>query len=131
MNRRQFITSTFGASFSLAATGALAQTSATGIILVGAGWCNVCKQAAPMLEAFSQAHGVPVLVASGDNQPIPPFASVVPAAGHPIAQQVQAYPTTLVFSNKSNQLVASIVGYRNPTWYLSQVRSGVIVSEQM
>ena len=84
-----------------------------------------------MLAAFSQAHGVPVLVASADGRLIPPFASMVPASGHPIAQQVQAYPTTLVFSNKANELVSSIVGFRNPTWYLSQVRSGVILSEEL
>ena len=123
-------TATAGA-LSLVGCHAEAQTQGTGLILVGAGWCHVCHQAAPMLSAFSQAHGVPVLVASGDGRPIPPFDAFVPAAGHPIAGQVQVYPTTLVFSNATNALVASVVGFRNPTWYLQQVRNGVLVSEAL
>src|SRR6056300_298967 len=92
LNRRQVLT---GLSGLVLAPPLAAQVSVTGIIFAGASWCPVCKKAAPVLAAISERFGVPVLVASADERPIPPFPNLVPLAGHPLARSVAAYPTTL------------------------------------
>lgn len=131
MNRRAFL-SLFATTPALFAAPPLtARTPSTGLIFVGASWCPVCHQAAPMLAAFSQAHGVPVIVASEDARPIPPFPDVVPAAGHPIAATVEAFPTTFVYSSAADQVVAAILGFNNATWYLGEVRRAVLHAEQL
>ena len=95
-----------------------------GFILVGAGWCAVCKNAAPLLYAFAQRQGVPVLVASQDLQPIPPFVNVMPTEGHPIANVVRRFPTVLAVRPASMEVAYSFEGYRNPTWFLRQLQQG-------
>jgi thiol-disulfide isomerase/thioredoxin len=92
-------------------------------IFVGASWCPVCHQAAPMLALFSRRTGVPVLVASQDGRPIAPFERFVPSAEHPIAMSVKLLPTTLVYSNKTENLIASIEGYRNSRSYFNQLKA--------
>ena len=94
---------------------------ATGIIFVGASWCPVCKQAAPMLNVFAQRHGIPVIVASHDGRPIEPFATFVDGRTHPIAGPVRAFPTTFVYSAITDDVVGGFEGYRNPQWFLGQL----------
>lgn len=96
------------------------------LILVGASWCAVCKQAAPMLAVFADRFQLPVLVASADEKPIAPFERFVPAAGHAIAASVNRFPTTMIYSGQADQLVYAVEGYRNATWYLGQLRAGVV-----
>lgn len=93
----------------------------TALILVGASWCPVCKQAAPILALLAERRGLPVLVATADARPIAPFPSFVPLAGHPIAGAIERFPTTLVFSSVSQSLVGAFEGYRDPAHYVSRI----------
>lgn len=131
LNRRDLIIGA-GAALSMPSL-ALAQDKATSValIMVGASWCPVCKQAAPMLAVFAERFGVPVLLASADERPIAPFETYVPLAGHPIAGAIARFPTTVIYSNHVNQLVASIEGYRNARWYLGQLRAGTAQAEAL
>lgn len=103
------------------AEGAEARQGNAAIILVGASWCPVCKQAAPILALFAETRGLPVLVASADARPIPPFPAFVAAEGHPVAAGVSAYPTTFVFSASDNAVVGGFEGYRDPGHYVTQL----------
>lgn len=124
-NRRAFI---IGAASSLASP-AVAKENEIGFILVGASWCPVCKVAAPMLAVLAENSGIPVLVASQDSRPIPPFEKFTPIADHPLVASVQRYPTTFVFSSKANALVGGVEGYRSPTWYVSNLKA--VIREAM
>ena len=109
---------------------AMAQsTSATGLVLVGASWCPVCKQAAPMLALFAERHAIPVIVASHDQRPIEPFAHFVDGRTHPLAAGVTAYPTTFVFSSVADGVVGGIEGYRDPQWYFTNLLALVRAAE--
>ena len=122
-NRRAVLTGLGG--LTLAAQNARGDGIAQfGFILVGAGWCAVCKNAAPLLYAFARQQGVPVLVASQDLQPIPPFSDVMPTEGHPIANVVQRFPTVFAVRPASMEVAYSFEGYRNPTWFLRQLQLG-------
>lgn len=110
---------------------AQAETQSVALIMVGASWCPVCKQAAPMLAVFAERYGVPVMVVSHDDKPIAPFETYVPANQHPIAGAIERFPTTLIYSNYVDQLVVSIEGYRNPRWYLGQLRNGTAQAEAL
>lgn len=127
LNRRQILVG-FSALFT-ANTGK-ARVTSTGIIFAGASWCPVCKKAAPILAAISERFEVPVVVASADERPIPPFAGVVPLFGHPIAKTVSAYPTTFIYNANQDAVIGSIEGYRDPTWYLAALRSFIRQSEE-
>lgn len=126
-NRRQVLT---GLSGLMLAPPTEAQVSATGIIFAGASWCPVCKKAAPVLAALSERFDLPVIVASADERPIPPFPNLVPLAGHPLAAAVAAYPTTFIYNSKRNAVIGSIEGYRDPTWYLGAVTAFIRQSEE-
>ena len=126
-SRRQILT---GLSGLVLAAPACANATSTGIIFAGASWCPVCKKAAPVLAAISERFGVPVLVASADERPIPPFPNLVPLAGHPLARSVAAYPTTLIYNAKSDTVIGSIEGYKSPTWYLGTVTAFIRQSEE-
>ena len=90
-------------------------------IFVGAGWCQVCKSAAPFLALFAQRRNIPVLVASADARPIEPFPSFADASTHPLAAQIDHYPTTLIYSAQQNAILASVEGFRDAAWYVGQL----------
>lgn len=127
-NRRQVLLSLSGL---IDAGTATARVPSTGIIFAGASWCPVCKQAAPILAVFSARHGLPVLVASADERPIPPFETLVPLGGHPIAGSVAVYPTTFIYNGTSDALIGRIEGYRDPTWYMGTLANLVRSSEEI
>ena len=125
--RREILTSAL-AAVALPLGAANAQTSdlgSTALILVGASWCPVCKQAAPVLALLAERRGLPVLVASADARPIAPFPSFVPLERHPIAGAIERYPTTLVFSSRVQTVVGGFEGYRDPAHYITQL-SGLL-----
>ena len=103
----------------------------TGIILVGAGWCPVCKQAAPILALIAQQRDLPVLVATEDNRPIPPFPNCVPSEGNRIAAPVTAYPTTFVYSAALGDIVGGFEGYRNQAWYAQSLLTLITRAEAL
>lgn len=113
------------ASVAVCAPKVAAEELGAGIIFVGASWCPVCHKAAPLLKAISDQLNVPVLVASGDAKPIAPFSEFVPAAGHPLAAEVREYPTVLIYSAAEQKIVATVVGYRRPQWFMQQVTNGL------
>ena len=127
-NRRQILTAL--PSLALAGSG-YAQTPGTGLIFAGASWCPVCKKAAPILAAFAERHSLPVLVASADARPIPPFPDIVPLNHHPMGETVSVYPTTLIYHATQDAVIGSVEGYRNATWYLSAITTFVRQSEEI
>ncbi len=118
-NRRSFI---LGGASTLLPMPALALEN-TGVILVGASWCSFCKQAAPLLKLLSDQGGFPVLVASYDSKPIPPFPDMVPSQSNPLTRDIVSFPVTLVYSSSENRVVGRVDGYRNPRWYMRSVAS--------
>ena len=110
---------------SLIASPSFATNQQVGLIFVGASWCAVCKQAAPILALFCERQGIEVLVASADNRPIAPFPEFIPSKDNAIAAQINRYPTTLVFSVSEQRVVGLIEGYRNPSWYLSKITKNI------
>jgi hypothetical protein len=84
-----------------------------------------------MLAVFAERYGVPVMVVSHDEKPIAPFETYVDPNDHPIASAIERWPTTLIYSNYVNELVVSIEGYRNPRWYLGQLRNGTAQAEAL
>jgi len=128
MNRRAFLIGSVASA--LITSKALAQTTKTAFIFVGASWCPVCHRAAPVLARIAIQSGTPVLVASADGRPIAPFERFVSTQDHPIANAVTAYPTTLVYSGNSKQLVATIEGYRQPNWYTHQLVNAIAQVER-
>ena len=128
MNRRGFVT---GASAALAwavARPALA-TGDVGFILIGASWCGICKRAAPVLAALAQPAGLPVLVVTEDGRPIAPFPSAIGLDGHPLGARVRKYPTTLIYSGRSDTVVDEVIGYRNARDYAARIARGVRLAE--
>ena len=120
MNRREFFVGVTAVSFAALPSYADGARS-TGVIFVGASWCPVCKQAAPMLNVFAQRHRIPVIVASHDGRPIEPFRQFVDGRSHPLAAPVRALPTTFVYSSLIDGVVGGFEGYRNPQWFLGQL----------
>ena len=105
-NRRQILIGLSGVAL---AGPAIARTPTTGIIFAGASWCPACKQAAPILAAFAERHGLPVIVASADARPIPPFPEILSLNHHPMGETVSVYPTTLIYNARSNRkLIKSV-----------------------
>ncbi|QEP30424.1 conjugal transfer protein TraF [Pukyongiella litopenaei] len=126
MKRRAFI----AAAAAMAGTGQAVAAPAgsepgVGVIFVGASWCAFCKSAAPVLAAVTQPAGIAVLVASKDGRPIPPFADVVDAGSHPLAQQITELPTTLIYSQARGGVTGTIRGYRNARHYAQLVAAGL------
>lgn len=128
MDRRTLI---LGAAAALAPLPAVADPSApVGLILVGASWCPFCKGAAQALHAAAGPAGLPVLVASHDGRPIPPFEEFVDARGHPLAAGVRQWPTLLFVHLPSQRVFATIEGFRNARAYLGQVRATLTAARE-
>jgi len=100
-----------------------------GVILVGASWCSVCKQAAPILALLSEQGQFPVLVASHDARPIPPFPDVVSSLENPLTSDITTFPVTLVYSAAQNAVAGRVDGFRNPKWYMRAVASMINQAE--
>ncbi|RYG89907.1 thioredoxin [Loktanella sp. IMCC34160] len=133
LSRRTFLTSALalaGSSHSRASAEG-APTTGVGIIMVGASWCPVCKQAAPILALFAEQRGLPVLVATEDARPIPPFPAFVPAMGHPVAATVTAYPTTFVYSGVAGGIVGGFEGYGDPARYIGRLTALIEQAEAL
>lgn len=124
MNRRFVLASLL----SWSALPASAAVEDIGLVFVGASWCPVCKQAAPVLALFAEQSGLPILVASQDNRPIAPFLHAIPAADHPIARAVRQVPTLLIYDRRKDAIVDQIVGYRTARLYLAQILKSVQVA---
>ena len=101
----------------------------TGVILVGASWCSVCKQAAPILALLSEQGQFPVLVASHDARPIPPFPDVVSSLENPLTSDITTFPVTMVYASAQNAVVGRVDGFRNPKWYMRAVASMINQAE--
>lgn len=112
------------------ATPSFAGTQDFGLIFVGASWCPLCKSAAVVL--LNWLHDKPeiaLLVASGDDRPIPPFEDTIAASSHPIAGQVRGFPTTLGYSNaRGGQLTGQIEGFRSIAGYLNALEQLRVMS---
>lgn len=129
VNRRTFITTGFAgltslAGLTLSATGAQAQTHRQldlGLIFVGAGWCSQCHLAAPLVQMVAAQENLPVLVASQDGQAIPPFEQVQPSQGHPIADQIRAFPALLFYAPHEDAIVARLDGISHPKRYIARL----------
>lgn len=126
MKRRLFLAGLALSGFAIPA--AAQEGQGVGIILVGASWCAFCKSAAPVLAAMVEPVGIPVLVASQDARPIPPFPTVTDASKHPIASKIRTLPTTLVYSQAKGEITAEIVGYRNARHYAQRVQAAVLAA---
>jgi len=116
-NRRAFI----AGGLALAMPKPALAAGNAGVILVGASWCSFCKQAAPLLKLLSEQGDFPVLVASFDNKPIPPFPDVVPSQSNPLTSDIRSFPVTMVYSSAQNTVIGRVDGYRNPRWYMRSV----------
>lgn len=127
MKRRTFLTG----SLSLLSAPVSARTPdfpGIGVIFVGASWCAYCKSAAPVLAAILQPVHIPVLVASHDARPIPPFMEVQDARAHPIAGRISEFPTTLIYAHPVGAITAEITGYRNARHYALSVRQAILAA---
>ena len=133
MDRRMFLQVASGMAVTLLGSAAAAQTMRTGVILIGASWCSVCKKAAPMLAAYAEVRGLPVLVASADLRPIAPFPAFVDPRGHPLARGVERFPTTLVYSAGDEATPSGVIGafegYGSPQNFISRLDALVRQSE--
>jgi len=125
LNRREVLV---GGAAMLLPLPALAIENA-GVILVGASWCSVCKQAAPILALLSEQGQFPVLVASHDARPIPPFPDVVSSLENPLTSDITTFPVTLVYSAAQNAVAGRVDGFRNPKWYMRAVASMINQAE--
>lgn len=127
MNRRSFLLT----ALAVCAAPDLSRAQANhgvGVIFVGASWCAFCKSAAPVLAAMTQPAAIPVLVASHDARPIPPFAEMVDATSHPIASEIKVLPTTLIYSQSAGTVTGQISGYRNARHYAQSVRAAILAA---
>lgn len=129
MRRRGFLTG----SLSMLATPAISRTTqdtgvgpGVGVIFIGASWCAYCKSAAPVLAAVTQPAGIPVLVASHDARPIPPFMDVQDARAHPVAAAITTFPTTLIYARQKDTITAEITGYRSARHYALSLREALL-----
>ena len=129
MRRRGFLTG----SLSMLATPAISRTSGgagvssgVGVIFIGASWCAYCKSAAPVLAAVTQPAGIPVLVASHDARPIPPFMDVQDARAHPVAAGITTFPTTLIYARRKDTITAEMTGYRSARHYALSLREALL-----
>lgn len=132
MKRRDLMMSVAAISFS-AALPAFAEDqhqSPIGFILVGASWCPFCKSASGTLFAAAVPAALPVLVASQDGHPIPPFPDFVDARGHPVAQTVTQIPTLLFVHLPSGSVIGKLDGFRNPRTYLNKIRATLLQAHE-
>lgn len=121
-------------AFSTSAYPAKASTAeplqSLGIIMVGASWCPFCKGAAVQLYRAASEWGWPVLIASLDNRPIPPFTEFIPSQGHPLTRDVLRLPTTLIVAPDQDQIIAAFEGYSGPMPFLSRIATALSGAEE-
>ena len=125
MNRRSLILGGLSVSVLASPLRAQDQAEAIGIIMVGASWCPYCKGAAVQLHRAAQEWNWPVLIASLDNQPIPPFPDYIPSRGHPLTRDVRRMPTTLVVVPARNEILAAFEGFSGPGPFLAQLATTI------
>ncbi|WP_140846644.1 conjugal transfer protein TraF [Paracoccus sp. FO-3] len=101
-------------------------SSPPGLILVGVSCCVFCQGAASVLQAAAEPVGLPLLVASQDGRPIAPIPDCADARGHPQADGAGRVPLLLIVDMATQQVVASIEGYRNPRAYLTRLRATLL-----
>lgn len=101
-----------------------------GLILVGASWCPFCKAASNTLFASAEPASIPVLIASQDGKPIPPYTDFVEAAGHPIAKDIIQLPTLVFVYLPTQEMIHQITGFRNPRSYLGQIQSVLLQAQE-
>jgi len=122
IDRRHFMITGLAASgMTLTGRSALANDAGLGIILVGASWCPWCHGAAEQLAIAAGQWGWPILIASLDNTPIPPFEDFIEASNHPLTVDINRLPTTLIVAPKDNHIVSAFEGYKGPAPYLSRI----------
>lgn len=117
MNRRRFLTTL--PAF-LLANPVLAEPVGPGValIFVGTSWCPYCAEIAPLILPVERDAGVPVLVASLDNQPIYPFPEWVDGRAHPLTRQFDQVPQVLVYNQRLDDITHVIGSYRNPRHFI-------------
>lgn len=125
MMRRRFILRGLSVSVLAMPLSAQDQAEAIGIIMVGASWCPYCKDAAVQLHRAAYEWNWPVLIASLDDQPIPPFADYIPSHGHPLTRDVRHLPTTLVVVPARNEILAAFEGFSGPGPFLAQIATAI------
>lgn len=119
-NRREFLAA--GAGGLLLPRAALARGQlAVGFIFVGASWCPWCKAAAPIVYDLAAEERLPTLVVSKDARPIPPFSDFVEAAGHPVADAIEAIPALLVYAPATDSIIARIDGFKDGRLYRGRI----------
>ncbi|WP_226554737.1 conjugal transfer protein TraF [Celeribacter naphthalenivorans] len=131
MNRRHFITGLALAAMNGQGIAAEDyQKPTVGLIFIGASWCLYCKAAANALNAAAAPVELPILVASQDGKPIPPFPDFVLAEGHPLASDVVKIPTLLFVHVPSQTIFGKIEGFRNPRRYLTRVKQTLLSGKE-
>lgn len=94
---------------------------AVGFIFIGASWCPWCKAAAPIVYDLAAEERLPTLVVSKDARPIPPFSEFVEAAGHPVADAIEAIPALLVYAPATDSIIARIDGFQDGGRYRARI----------
>jgi len=131
MNRRHFI-------IGLATSALSGQTLSAeeyqkpniGLIFIGSSWCIYCKAAAQTLNAAAEPVGLPILVASQDGKPIPPFNDFVLAEGHPLAANVVKIPTLLFVHIPTQTIFGKLEGFKNARQYLTKVKQTLLAGKE-
>ena len=94
---------------------------AVGFIFVAASWCPFCKLAAPIINTIAAEERLATLVVSKDAKPIPPFTEFVEAAGHPVADAIEAVPALLIYAPVNDSIIARIDGFQGAANYRSRL----------
>lgn len=119
-NRREILAA--GAGGLLLPRPALARGQlAVGFIFIGASWCPWCKAASPIIYDLAAEERLPTLVVSKDARPIPPFSDFVEAAGHPVADAIEAIPALLVYAPVGDSIIARIDGFQDGGRYRARI----------
>lgn len=119
-NRREVLAAGAGAVLLPRAVQARGQL-AVGFIFIGASWCPWCKAAAPIVYDLAAEEQLPTLVVSKDAKPIPPFVDFVEAAGHPVADAIEAIPALLVYAPAGDSIIARIDGFQDGGRYRARI----------
>ena len=80
-----------------------------GILFFARSDCDFCHDVAPVLRAFSQRSGIPVLAVSLDNKPIPMFPDAKPDNGISMMASggngIQTVPAMFLVERKTQQMI--------------------------
>lgn len=111
----------------------LAQATEPGVavIFVAASWCPYCAQVAPLLASLPREAGVPILVASLDNQPVLPFRDFVDGQSHPLSARAARIPVVMVFNQRHADVTHVIDHYRNPRQFVQLLGAALRQSVEM